>query len=645
MHNWNRVGVIAVAAGMVLAVPAGAADPQQIERAITRGVKALKEQPRGVYRNRVGLYALMGLTLLECGVPPDDPVVRKHADLVQDQSPEITDTYSLALAIMFLDRLGEEGDELLIQSMAVRLMRGQLKNAGWSYECPPLDEDEMRRLSAGLKKRAELRATGQLPRLRQGEDRPKPVLPPEIQAQLKSLEKPEPKPADRLGARPKWMLFRTDNSNTQFAILGLWVARRHGIPVDRAVGKLERYFRATQNADGGWGYQPPRSPSTHTMTCAGLLALAVAHGTAQEAALRTEAASGKARPDAADKKAIDLAHDAAVQKGLLALSTAIQPPKAVGDKVVIPRGLRNHPYYFFWSLERIAVALGLQTIGRKDWYAWGSDLLVASQGRDGTWEADYGPQVDTCFALLFLRRANLVKDLTAHLRGKIKDPVEVALKSGGVGGARLVNQAPKPGFNVFEPPPEEAAPSSEKPAPATPPEGTARSADAGDEAARLHADLVKAPVTRQEKLLEEYKTSKGGQFTEAMARAIPDLPPATRTKARDALAERLMRMTTATLREKLRDADAEVRYAAARACASKEDYVNFPNLITMLSDPEPRVVKAARAALRHLADGQDFGPGPEAGPKDRAGAVEQWQKWWKENGPAKLAKANAGTGP
>lgn len=243
MSAWNRIGLVAVAVGMVLAGPAGAADPQQIERAIARGVKALKEQPAGTYRNRIGLYALIGLTLLECGVPADAPVVRKQAELVQEQSPEITDTYSLALAILFLDRLGEEGDELLIQSMGVRLLGGQLKNAGWSYECPPLEEDELRRLTAGLKKRAELRAAGQVPRLRSGEDRPKPVLPPEIQAQIKQLEKPAPKPAERLGARPaRAMLSRTDNSNTQFAVLGLWVARRHGIPVDKAVGRVERYF-------------------------------------------------------------------------------------------------------------------------------------------------------------------------------------------------------------------------------------------------------------------------------------------------------------------------------------------------------------------------------------------------------------------
>ncbi len=644
MSKWNRIGGAAVVAGLVLVVPAGAVDPQSIQQAIDRGVKALKEMPvqrfqDPRYGNGAGLHALIGLTLLECGVPADDPVVRHHVEFVQEQSPWITDTYSLALAILLLDRLGAEGDEILIQSMAVRLMGGQEKGGAWSYTCPALEEDEVRRLSAGLKQRAELRAQGQLPRLKSTENRPKPVLPPEIQEQLKRLEKPEPAPANRFDVRQVRVLGRGDNSNTQFAVLGLWIARRHGIPVEKAVGRVERYFRNTQNADGGWGYLR-RSRSTPTMTCAGLLALAVAHGTAQESALRTEAASKKSRPTAAKKKTFGPENDAAVQRALHLLSTAIGTPGATthGKVAVIPRRLRSHPYYFLWSLERIAVAFDLRTIGRKDWYAWGSAILLASQGADGTWEADYGPQVDTCFALLFLRRANLVKDLTAGLRGKVKDPVEVALKSGGVGGAGLVNQAPKPGFNILEqPPPEGADPdSSSKPAPRA---DAAVPKEVDEQAARLHADLVKAPAARQEKLLKEYKTAKGVQFTEAMARAIPDLPPSTRTKARDALAERLMRMTTATLREKLRDPDPEVRYAAARACATKEDYANFPNLISLLNDPEPRVIRAARAALRYLADGQDFGPAPDAKPSERATASAQWEKWWKENGPARLQKA------
>jgi hypothetical protein len=648
MRTWNRMGGLVVAAGVVLAMPALAADPQQIQQAIARGVRAIKEVPASEsqdprYRDGVGLYSLIGLTLLECGVPADDPAVRRHAELVQERSPQVTNTYSLALAILFLDRLGEEGDEILVQSMAVRLLGGQTQEGSWGYECPPLDEEERRRLSASLQRRAELRAGGQVPRLNPTENRPRPPLSPEIQNQMKRLEKPEAAPKNRSDMRKASLWGRPDHSNTQFAILGLWIARRHGVPVEKAVLRVERYFRANQNADGGWGYLR-RDRSTPSMTCAGLLALAVAHGIAQESALRTAAAPKGSGPVASNRKPSGPENDVAVQRALRLLSASIGLPAALrnGKVAVISPRNQGHPYYYLWSLERVAVAFDLQTIGRKDWYAWGSEVALASQRADGMWQAPYGPHINTCFALLFLRRANLAKDLTASLRGKIKDPGEVALKSGGVGAAGLPNPAPPPGFNILEQPPEGAA-SNSSPKPAPPPDAS-QPAEADNQVARLHADLLKAPAGRQDKLLEQYKTSKGAEFTEAMARAIPDLPQSTRTKARDALAERLMRMTSATLREKLRDAHPEIRYAAARACATKGDYANFPALITLLNDPEPSVVRAARAALRYLADGRDFGPAPDAEPSTRAKALVQWEKWWKENGPARLQKANAGKG-
>src|SRR5262249_1355787 len=88
--------------------------------------------------------------------------------------------------------------------------------------------------------------------------------------------------------------------------------------------------------------------------------------------------------------------------------------------------------------ERVALAYDLKTIGKKDWYAWGADLLVADQTPDGSWAGQYGQGgCDTCFALLFLRKANLARDLSASLRGKVKDPGEVALKAGGGGGESL----------------------------------------------------------------------------------------------------------------------------------------------------------------------------------------------------------------
>ena len=52
------------------------------------------------------------------------------------------------------------------------------------------------------------------------------------------------------------------------------------------------------------------------------------------------------------------------------------------------------------------MALDMKTIGQKDWYGWGAEILLENQTADGSWNGDYATGgVDTCFALLFLRRA------------------------------------------------------------------------------------------------------------------------------------------------------------------------------------------------------------------------------------------------
>ncbi|HYT92699.1 MAG TPA: hypothetical protein VEL76_28540, partial [Gemmataceae bacterium] len=72
--------------------------------------------------------------------------------------------------------------------------------------------------------------------------------------------------------------------------------------------------------------------------------------------------------------------------------------------------------YFLWSLERMAVIYDLKKIEDKDWYAWGSGIILANQSGDGSWRERFPGVPDTCFALLFLVRANVVKDLTDKLR-------------------------------------------------------------------------------------------------------------------------------------------------------------------------------------------------------------------------------------
>jgi hypothetical protein len=62
---------------------------------------------------------------------------------------------------------------------------------------------------------------------------------------------------------------------------------------------------------------------------------------------------------------------------------------------------------FVWALSQVADVYGIDKFAGQDWYAWVSRRLVASQRFDGAWaDSNPGP-VDTCYALLILRRANV----------------------------------------------------------------------------------------------------------------------------------------------------------------------------------------------------------------------------------------------
>src|SRR5262249_35497975 len=155
----------------------------------------------------------------------------------------------------------------------------------------------------------------------------------------------------------------------------LWTARRHGVPVEDALARANKRFRDTQGSDGGWAYIPARggaASSTASMTCAGLLALAMAHGTGAEAA----------RSDPKAPKPADLGKDLAIRSALVALGSVVGT-SSVGKGQPIRKG-----YYFLWSLERVGVAYNLNAIAAKDWYTWGSDILLANQRDDGSWRGE-----------------------------------------------------------------------------------------------------------------------------------------------------------------------------------------------------------------------------------------------------------------
>jgi HEAT repeat protein len=151
------------------------------------------------------------------------------------------------------------------------------------------------------------------------------------------------------------------------------------------------------------------------------------------------------------------------------------------------------------------------------------------------------------------------------------------------------------------------------------------------EVTRLCDELVKAKGDEQMSVLARLRDAKGIDNTDALALAIPKLSVgAAQREARDALAQRLTRMTAATLRDKMQDDDVEVRRAAALACGRKQATEHIPDLLQLLDDPEVAVIQAARTALKELT-GEDFGPDEESGRRGRASAAAAWRKWWKEH--------------
>ena len=459
----------AVLASLSIGVPARGANEEAIQNAIKKGVKYLQSmhQPRQGYNGGMygmGTACLCGLAMLEGGVPEDDPAVVNIARFVRENALAQTRTYEISLAIIFLDRLGNRADVPFIQFLGIRLLGGQTSGGGWSYSCDvgllspqeqirlkenfandswltggspsnPSDSDPPKKTTPKTKPRDDLPADPKAPKPEPKTNPPKneprpvpkseevPSLHPEVAKWAKLLNN---QPGNQVGGVGGFGA-PSDNSNTQFAILGAWCARRHGVAADRAIETLGKRFRASQGVEGGWAYMTPNDgpgpgginfvaiPSA-AMTCAGLIGVA--------ASLSLNHQGNRAQREAVD--------DPVVKRGLKCLGEFLSKQVGAERMPLLGMGPNQFPMnglttdlYFLWSLERTAVIYGLETIGNQNWYDWGAKPLLASQGPNGSWNGggmSRGEEIGTSFAVLFLCKANLVKDMTAKLKGKVNDP-------------------------------------------------------------------------------------------------------------------------------------------------------------------------------------------------------------------------------
>ena len=139
-------------------------DQAAVDRAVQQGVEFLRrtQNPQGHWGTgtgpgggkgwAVGYTCLAGLALVECGVPTSDPGLRNAISGIRRHADELENTYEVALAILFLDRMGEKSDKRIIQMLAGRLISGQTPTGGWGYNTTKYTAAESATLLAALRK-------------------------------------------------------------------------------------------------------------------------------------------------------------------------------------------------------------------------------------------------------------------------------------------------------------------------------------------------------------------------------------------------------------------------------------------------------------------------------------------------------------
>ena len=338
--------------------PAFSQTDEQVDAARLKAIDYIRKQQQTDGRweytgHDTGITALCTLALIENGAAIYDPVVEKGYRYVKKNAPARTETYDIALSILLLARVGDRQDRTLIRTLGAKLLAGQTTTGGWSYTCPDVDSS--------------------------------------ILQDLKKIKR-----KDGPGC----------NSNTQFGVLGLWVASRYGVPVDDAMKEVGSRFVSWQGEDGGWPYtkeEGKTAVSGPAMTCAGLFCLTVARASK----IRAQQRDNKTATRTGEKDS--LLADPIFAKGL--------------TKVTEFAGTMNpgSARYFVWTVERVGVLLGIEKLDDKvDWFKLGADALIKSQKEDGSWPSDKPENslADACFASLFLRKANLGSDISRLLQGK-----------------------------------------------------------------------------------------------------------------------------------------------------------------------------------------------------------------------------------
>ena len=222
-----------------------------------------------------------------------------------------------------------------------------------------------------------------------------------IEANVDWLQEAQLKPGDHAPWPGSWSYKASktrhgDNSNSQYALLGLNAATEAGVKVKPEVWKLAReYWQHYQQRDGSWAYTPDaNNGTTASMTCAGVSSLIIS-------GLKRFRGAEKLVGEGGVEDCGKGSGDESLEAGIRWMSTHFQVGQNFGAG-------QQWKYYYLYGLERTGRLSGVRFFGNHDWYREGAEELVHDQDKlDGFWRGtqyERYPVISTSFALLFLAK-------------------------------------------------------------------------------------------------------------------------------------------------------------------------------------------------------------------------------------------------
>jgi hypothetical protein len=327
---------------------------QAVEKGATYLTDLVKSGLPGVSYNRDSelRYEEMVLyTLLHAGTAPHEPAFKKLVS--HCETTPLTRTYRVAFLAMCLQAVNPSRNRERLMLCARYLVDQQCRNGQWGYGM------NMAPAPAGTATPA-----GQSPASGAGKT-------------STTLEVKKTNPGMAAG----------DNSNTQYAILGLRACAAAGIAIDPAVFRASLdWWEKSQLPDGSWNYGAygvvdPNQPGYGSMTAGAVGSIVIL-----QQLLKQSARGHKG-----------------VKAGMEWLKKNYSIDQHPGYK-----GPDHFQFYYLYALERAGMLYGTETFGAHEWYAEGADWLLKAQG-SGSWPgSDPAPDAtiaNTCFAILFLQRA------------------------------------------------------------------------------------------------------------------------------------------------------------------------------------------------------------------------------------------------